>query len=587
MFSPLARQAKTLAAQRWYATGLPLNPDTYTRHRLRTLELHIRDCNGRHPVQVKETKKWMISDVERLMELVAGRRGEYNVMDWHKIASNFRDRTPDACKKKYNLLLRDATAATIAGARGKYNGNMSPRAKTGGTYDFLSSASKEWTAEDDKMLLALYEVWGTKWDKIAISIGRFTDSQCQSRYYWVRKKRKQERVAAVDPSRSKKRTSSASQQAKSEGPRDPPRTRKPASGDMAKRARWTETETKRLHDLLVEQGRFDYKEARKQLPGFSLAHIYYELDKVLSGPGHATGLWTSTEHEALLELTKIHDRDWRSISLGMPTRRSANQCRLHYAYCCSGPMPKKRWSADEEERLKLLVDLCQQGKLSASVPKHSASDLPPAETLSGIEELSGASLERFSGALKKDGQLLEPLINNTTPTQNQPSGGNLVSWPLVSLYMMTHTAAQCRAKWAYMTRVARDAGLYRGPWTREEDARLYELCQQAPNQWSWILQRLVRQRGSAAAKARYTTYISRYVNMLRKCRGAEWDPMADQFEEVHMRCEVLSWSRRQLEGYRPHDPHECLYDMDLTGTKNKSAAQPHAFGPSISGALST
>ncbi|KAJ2908229.1 hypothetical protein GGI21_003095, partial [Coemansia aciculifera] len=61
--------------------------------------------------------------------------------------------------------------------------------------------------------------------------------------------------------------------------------------------------------------------------------------------------------------------------------------------------------------------------------------------------------------------------------------------------------------------------------------------------------------------------------MLRKCRGAEWDPTADQFKEVHMRCEILAWSRRQLEGYRPHDPYEGPQDLDLTGIKSEVEAR--------------
>ncbi|KAJ2068020.1 hypothetical protein GGH13_005074 [Coemansia sp. S155-1] len=489
-------------------------------YKLRTINIH--DGNGSYPVQVKETNMWTIDQVQELVKLVSENRSEFNLVDWQKVSDRFPDRTPRACKTKYSLLMRDASAAS----------GTSKTMSRGGVYDLFSSESLGWSSNDDEMLLALFEVWGTKWDSISKSIGKYTGTQCQGRYYWLRKKRMLKRTKPQNSDEQK------------------PEVPQPAN--TQKRARWSEAEDRKLRDLLIEHGRFDYKEAGKRLPGFSLAYIYYELDKALSGPGHAAGTWTSAEHRALLELTEKYGRDWRSISLEMPTSRSATQCRLHFAYCCSGPVTKHRkWTPDEEERLRLLVDLSLQGKLKPSVAKQSQ--------LSGIEEFSNADLSRFSTALRQDTR-----IPDATP--NMPEDRkNSVEWPLVSLYMMTHTVTQCRTKWAYISRRTRALECYRGPWTREEDARLYNLCQQAPNRWLWIMQRLVRPRGFAATKARYTSYIIRYVTMLKKCRGAGWDPMADQFEEVHMRCEVHAWSRRQLEGYRPHDPYNCPCDMDLTG----------------------
>ncbi|KAJ2757080.1 hypothetical protein GGI19_000321 [Coemansia pectinata] len=523
VLTPLCRRMSSLAMDRGKSSR---------SYKLRTIEIH--DRNGSYPVQVKETNMWTIDRVQELIKLVSENRSEFNLVDWQKVADRFPDRTPKACKTKYNLLMRDASAATSGTGKSM---------RKGGVYDLFSSESVGWSAEDDEMLLALFEVWGTKWDRISESIGKYTGTQCQGRYYWLRKKKMAKRGRA---------------KSNSSGERKP---EVPQLVSTQKRGRWSEAEGRKLRDLLIEHGRFDRSEAGKRLPGFSLAHIYYELDKALSGPGHASGTWTSAEHRALLELTKKHGRDWRSISLDMPTSRSATQCRLHYAYCCSGPVIKHRkWTTDEEERLRLLVDLSQQGKLKPSVAKHPAKD--PHSQLSGIEEFSSADLSRFSTALRQDAQIPDTSPNVLVDRKNS------VEWPLVSLYMMTHTVTQCRTKWAYMCRTKQALDCYRGPWTREEDARLYNLCQQAPNRWLWIMQRLVRPRGFAATKARYTSYIIRYVAMLRKCRGADWDPMADHFEEVHMRCEVRAWSRRQLEGYRPHDPYNCPHDMDLTGINN-------------------
>ncbi|KAJ2493341.1 hypothetical protein IWW37_000625 [Coemansia sp. RSA 2050] len=534
----LPRRRMPILAVEWGRSSLS--------YKLRILEVH--DDNGSYPVQIKETNTWRIDQVQKLIELVTANRSEFNVIDWRKVSDQFPDRTTRACQSKYKLVMRDISAAS---GHGK---SLQTRVK-GGAYDVFSNESAGWTAEEDGVLLALFEVWGTKWDKISENIGRYTASQCQGRYYWI-KKRKAAKPTASNATRTKG-SRCLRERPKVERPKPPP-------GSATKRAHWSEAEDRRLRDLLKKHGRFDRNEASKLFPDFYLAHVYYELDKALTRPQHVSGTWTRSEHQALLDLIEKHGRDWRSISLAMPTNRSAYQCRLHYAYCCSRAVTKyRKWTADEEERLSLLVDLSRQGKLEPSVAKQPDKD-PPG--LPGIKNLSStAGLSRFSAALKKDSVIPEP---PATPAKNENSP---ISWPLVSLYMMTHTTAQCYGKWARMTRSSRNQECFRGPWTREEDARLYELCQQAPSRWSWIMLRLVRPRGLAAAKIRYSTYISRYVDMLRKCRGAEWHPMADGFEEVHMRCEVLAWSRRRLEGYRPHDPYSRPHDMDLTGISHSSA----------------
>ncbi|KAJ2684133.1 hypothetical protein IWW39_005088 [Coemansia spiralis] len=431
--------------------------------------------------------------------------------------------------------MRDISAASSHGK------SLQTRVK-GGAYDVFSSESVGWTTEEDETLLSLYEVWGTKWANISEVIGRYTASQCQGRYYWIKKRKTARPPSATRP----------------KGSRSLGEHPKPAS--VTERVHWSEAEGRRLRNLLKKHGRFDRYEASKLFPDFHLAHIYYELDKALTRPQRASGTWTRAEHQALLDLVDKHGRDWRSISLAMPTNRSANQCRLHYAHCNSRAVAGfRRWTPDEEERLKLLVDLCRQGKLKPGVAKQPDKDPP------GSKDLS--DLGRFSMALKKD--LAIPDSPAITPARDQSSP---ISWPLISLYMMSHTASQCYSKWVRMTRSSHDLECFRGPWTREEDARLYELCQQAPNRWIWIMPRLVRPRGLSATKARYSSYIARYVDMLRKCRGAKWDPMADGFDEVHMRCEVLAWSRRRLEGYRPHDPYNRPHDMDLTGISHKAPA---------------
>ncbi|KAJ2828131.1 Myblike DNAbinding domain-containing protein, partial [Coemansia sp. 'formosensis'] len=302
-------------------------------YRLRTVELHDGGGGGgSYPVVIKGTNLWTVNQARALIDGVSESRSEFNTVDWQKVADGFPDRTPRACKSKYRLLMRDMALA--AGA-----GHTLRLAK--GAYELVAREKEAWTPDDDETLLALHEVWATKWDRIAKSIGKYTPAQCQGRYYWIRKKKRKQAATGDDQSPAKNRT--GEQQAKKELPR----VRDPKH--------WSEAEDRKLRDLLIKHGRLDRHAASELLPGFSLAHIYYELDKALSGGPHlAEGMWTAAEHRALLALVERHGRDWRAISHAMPTNRSATQCRLRYACCSSGPVTKHRWTADEEERLRLL-----------------------------------------------------------------------------------------------------------------------------------------------------------------------------------------------------------------------------------------
>ncbi|KAJ1797465.1 hypothetical protein LPJ59_003122, partial [Coemansia sp. RSA 2399] len=88
---------------------------------------------------------------------------------------------------------------------------------------------------------------------------------------------------------------------------------------------------------------------------------------------------------------------------------------------------------------------------------------------------------------------------------------------------------------------------------------LYKLYASAPNQWKWIMDSLPRKRLYGQVVRRHTIYISKYVEMLRECRGPQWDPLADGFEEVHMRCEIWAWYKGTMIGYRAQDPQKCPY----------------------------
>ncbi|KAI8325069.1 hypothetical protein GQ54DRAFT_302136 [Martensiomyces pterosporus] len=231
--------------------------------------------------------------------------------------------------------------------------------------------------------------------------------------------------------------------------------------------------------------------------------------------------------------------------------------------CCIKPVAKRgRWSKEEEEQLRHLVDICVKGQLSPEIvlQRHQKGTQSRPSSVDNINAAKFEMYGRFADALKKD--------NSSRLNSQGDSTAGAIVWPLISTYMGVRTASQCRLKWYYMQKnSSSDDGceFYKGPWTRDEDATLYRLYRMNPGRWLWIHQGLPRRRKLISVKARYVTYVGRYVEMLRRCRPPGWDPMDDQFEEVHMRCEILAWHRGQLEGYRDSDPYESPYDLDLTG----------------------
>ncbi|KAJ1999702.1 hypothetical protein H4R26_004953 [Coemansia thaxteri] len=248
----------------------------------------------------------------------------------------------------------------------------------------------------------------------------------------------------------------------------------------------------------------------------------------------------------------------------MPTDRSPAQCRAHYVNICISPIiTRSKWTTDEIERLKLLVRLFKQGRLTANKDEQLARGPLTQTALAGFEEFSTADISRFASALNQDDQ--ESQETKDATSGRQPRNRFNVDWQLISLYMGNRTWKQCYYMWMTLHNKRPGFSCYEGPWSREEDMLLYTLYQQAPNKWSWIASRLPRKRDRQVVRARYISYVGTYVDMLRQCRGAEWDPLADQFEEVHMRCEVLAWYRRQSLGYRPQDPYKCPLDLCMTG----------------------
>lgn len=205
----------------------------------------------------------------------------------------------------------------------------------------------------------------------------------------------------------------------------------------------------------------------------------------------------------------------------------------------------------------MLVKLYEEGKLVSHVFAKEMTDQ------------EDARIGRLLDALKKDEQ---QSLNDSDAVQVAKEKESiaklgLTKWRLIALAMTTRTAPQCYRQWHHLklTDKQNQIETCTGPWTQEEDACLYELYQQSPEQYGWISKKLPHPRKVRTVRSRYKNYIRKYVAMLQRCRGAKWDPMLDQFAEVHMRCEIGAWHKKTLEGYRAQDPYPDPFELDLTG----------------------
>ena len=71
--------------------------------------------------------------------------------------------------------MKDRTGKQI---RDRYLNNLNP-----------DIDDKEWTPEEDNMLLYLYYTWGKKWSKIATCLPGRSEGQVKNRFYWGLKRK--------------------------------------------------------------------------------------------------------------------------------------------------------------------------------------------------------------------------------------------------------------------------------------------------------------------------------------------------------------------------------------------------------------
>ncbi|KAJ2453716.1 hypothetical protein EV183_002015 [Coemansia sp. RSA 2336] len=443
------------------------------------------------------------------MSLVKQQLEASGTIDWTAISKEIPGRSANSCKIRYSK-----TRAHVPDTEPEAPEQLVMK-RAGRGY--------RWTTEEHEKFLALRSIMGNKWRSVSEMLKTRTASQCGTHWLGILRARKR----TVD--------------------------QRPAEPTRRSSKRWTSKETDKLRELLLEHKQFDFQAISKHFEGFSRSRLHYAFEELLSGG--TRGRWSKEECRELLKLARDYQNDWTKVSMHMPTSRSKVQCCMMYNRLMMGAhRGYKRWTLEETRRLNELVDYWQRANSPNSDKKARQND----------------SVTR---AFQKDVAANRITLSSLPTLKERPDlvkSRKSIPWMLIALHMDGRSAIQCRNKWnsdrvhdrqlkPNLDAAAAENHVYAGPWTQEEDRQLYALSIKYPKHPKEIQKRLPRYRRALAIMAR-DRLIKRYVNMLSECRS-DWDPLADGFAEVHMRCEVYAWYWAKMEGYRPNDPYPCPLDF--------------------------
>ncbi|XP_065884759.1 uncharacterized protein [Dysidea avara] len=286
--------------------------------------------------------------------------------------------------------------------------------------------------------------------------------------------------------------------------------------------------------------------------------------------------WSRDEDKRLLRLAKkFSGRHWQQISLELGTNRSPYDCILRYQQCLNPVHLKRSWSAEEDASLK------------EAVQKHGAGNW-----ILVASEIPGRTGQQCMHRWQK---ALMPGIKKGRWTAEEDEQLRLAvatygagNWSKIKLGVPSRTDAQCRERWVNVL----DGKVKKGEWTREEDQKLLQLCQESQDngglfKWSEIASKMASGRTDSMCSRRWaqlneasevTEYFAKAMkkNALmmphlsqrgrrRSKTKITVEDMDDDFvpEETKQKIEKLSvkvnkWKKRQAMGLprggRPRKP---------------------------------
>ncbi len=128
--------------------------------------------------------------------------------------------------------------------------------------------------------------------------------------------------------------------------------------------KWTDAENAQLSNYIKEYGE-DWKKIAENLPGTTPRQCKKHGISVLN-PTIKYRKWTEEENEQLKNLVDQYGENWVKIAKEM-LDRTDNQCNQHYKRTLNPAIKHGKWTKEEDEQLKSLVD--QHGEKWAEIAK--------------------------------------------------------------------------------------------------------------------------------------------------------------------------------------------------------------------------
>ncbi|KAJ2185450.1 hypothetical protein EV181_003863 [Coemansia sp. RSA 532] len=531
--------------RRW-ASYIAHGPKRWNSKNIETVKIKAAD-GTLVPVQLHRLTHWTHAETNLLTRTVSKLRTGSKI-NWEQVSKWIDGRPPSSCRTRYERIT-------------KKNEHRSKRKN----YTFAV-----WTSDEDEHLKILGDLLSNKVAKVWRMLRGRKYNAC---HYRLRKLQSGFKA------------------------------RKPVYFAKRVTKKWTARETEALRAMVVDIGYYEYYEFCARVPGFTYGQVMIALEYLVAGT-KVLGRWSESERQALRRLVHEYPGNWHAVSMHMPTGRTPKQCvNMHSRMVLGSAARRFVWTPETTSRLDRLVSAwhaAHRHKESAPEPINEPVKEPIEETikepaqgptrvpatgrfvdLGPAASTRSAEFDRILKAFKKDvGHDAYPVVAPTNYVAYEPPPTVArsvryqiaVPWHIIATYMAGPTAMQCKTKWhvhryAGMAR-STDQTICEGPWTCEEDVAVYKSLELLPRNAQALLPR--RRRRHAIKWRR--RLVKHYVEMLTAGRPG-WDPMADGLAEVHMRCEFSAWYTAKFEGYRPEDPYECPFDLDLTGYQKWAAAK--------------
>ncbi len=309
--------------------------------------------------------------------------------------------------EKWAEIAKKMLGRTDVHCRNRYKRTLNPAIKRG-----------KWTEKEDEQLQNLVDQYGEKWAKIAKEMPGRTDMQCYHHY----------------------------------------KTFNPT----IKHEKWTEEEDEQLKNLVDQHGE-NWVKIAKEMPGRTNIQCGQRYKKSLN-PAIKQGKWTEGENEQLKNLVDQYGEKWAEIAKEIPGRTDI-QCRQHYKKTLNPIIKQEKWTKEEDEQLKNLVD--QYGENWTKIAKEM-SGRTDHQCRQHYKTLNSA-LKRGKWTEEEDEQL-KNLVDQY--------GEN---WTKIAKEMSGRTDHQCRQHYKTL-----NSALKRGKWTEEEDEQLKNLVDQYGENWTKI-----------------------------------------------------------------------------------------------------